>query len=901
LAEEKFGTRPKPARNGSALDLSEEYMDERALSVIAPALARDVIIVLGMHRAETSTVTGVLARLAPLLESPVLGNDNNPRGYFESDGIWRLHDDLVASTGLRWDDWRRFDASWYKTPAAAVFKRRAIEQFLADFNDQPAVVLNEPRISRFVPFWLDVIDQLGARPHTVISVRSPLEVAQSLKQSEGLSLSTGLLLWLRHTLDSEAATRRVQRSIVSWRNFLSDWRLATEKISRELEIAWADVSDLRANEIDEFLATNPRHDHVEDAAVVCHPDIHEWILKTHRAMLELAQNWRSSTAFDVLDEVRDRFDVACALFGRALLDLEVDFVLRANALQTTLQEQEAALAAAQQEKKQVAAELAAAHYEKEQIAAALTAGNNALEMAHQDASLARSEAHRLRVKLSRAKRRLKSMRSSTSWQASYPLRLMGTILRPPLRLLVRRAVGAVHWATPWKMRARIRRRRKSLTSEHLLDGLRPRIEHSGLFDARTYLELNEDLEKAKADAWSHFLNHGIWEGRRFTTPDIVARALSQSSTEIHAALKTSRRAAAAQSGENAIFAAAAPLSLQRTKIGIFCNSHGNFFMQEIANLVQWQLTALNIDAHLRTEESDPVEHFDLRVFVAPHEFFWLGKGESWKVIANTPGSVLFNVEQMQTPWFCRAFPYLLKAALVLDINFQSAVLLRKAGCHVVHYMPPYLPECSYTSPQLDVSHVELVRGYAFSRSQYNWIEHDGLSDRPIDILFIGSESERRLKAIESLRELTDKYRFVCVYTHQNSPLTSANYRTTSPEINCALAQRSKIVLNIHRDWIGYFEWSRMVMQGFWQGACVISDPSLPDPVFTSDSHFLEENTRHLPDLLHWLLGTPEGQSRMAEVAAAGYERARSPAARAAMLVPMLNSLGDLVGISKAAA
>lgn len=449
------------------------------------------------------------------------------------------------------------------------------------------------------------------------------------------------------------------------------------------------------------------------------------------------------------------------------------------------------------------------------------------------------------------------------------------------------------------MSARIRRLRKPRKSPEI-PGLRRRIENFGLFDPAAYLKLHRDVRAAKHPPWSHFLEYGIREGRQFTTPVIVARALSQSSAEIEAALQTTRCALAAESGENDILAAAAPLSLQRTKIGIFCNSHGNFFMKDIADLVDWQLRALNIDAHLRTEESDPHEGFDLRIFVAPHEFFWLGKGETWKPMAGAPSSVLFNVEQMQTQWFCRAFPYLLTAPLIFDLNFQSAILLRKAGCKVVHYMPPYLSEGSYTSPQPDVSDIELVRGYEFSRNRYNWTEHKGLADRPIDILFVATESERRLKAIERLRELTDKYRFVCVYTHQKSPLTRDNYRTTSPEINCALAQRSKIVLNIHRDWIGYFEWSRMVMQGFWQGACVVSDPGLPDPVFTSESHFLEENIRHLPNLIDWLLGTPEGQARMAEVGAAGYERARSPAVRAAMLVPMLNSLGNLAGISKAA-
>ena len=192
--------------------------------------------------------------------------------------------------------------------------------------------------------------------------------------------------------------------------------------------------------------------------------------------------------------------------------------------------------------------------------------------------------------------------------------------------------------------------------------------------------------------------------------------------------------------------------------------------------------------------------------------------------------------------------------------------------------------------------LSLFVGINSSRDKFDWTKHIGLSDRPIDVLFVGTGCERRLKAIESLRGLTDKYRFLCVYTQQTSPLKGGNYRTTSPEINCALAQRSKIVLNLHRDWIGYFEWSRMVMQGFWQGACVVSDPGLPDPVFTSGVHFLEENIRHLPELLHRLLGTPDGQKKMNEIAVAGHRQAVGSGARAAMLLPMLHELQQVIGM-----
>jgi hypothetical protein len=427
--------------------------------------------------------------------------------------------------------------------------------------------------------------------------------------------------------------------------------------------------------------------------------------------------------------------------------------------------------------------------------------------------------------------------------------------------------------------------------------LRQSLERSGLFDPAAYLGLNEDVRLARVDPWAHFLGRGIHEGRQFTTPDLVARALSRLAPDIQDAMLQVNERLSGPAGEDEIQKAAEPLVISGVNVGIYCNSLGNFFLQELANVVYWQLKAFGIHTQLRTEESDLEESFDIRIFIAPHEFFLLGRGDKWRGLAGAPGSILYNTEQVQTSWFCSAIPYLVRAPLVLDLNFQTAILLRQLGCNSIHYMPPYLPACKYTSPQPDVSHIEVVRGYDFSRKPFDWTVNSQLAERPIDILFVGTACERRLRAIESLRELTDKYRFFCICTHQTSPLNDANSQTRSIGLRNAeaLAQRSKILLNIHRDWIGYFEWPRMVLQGFWQGACVVSDPSFADPVFASGEHFLEEATRHLPELLRWLLGTREGQTKMSEIAAAGYQRAASPAARAAMLLPMLRALQEMAG------
>ena len=345
--------------------------------------------------------------------------------------------------------------------------------------------------------------------------------------------------------------------------------------------------------------------------------------------------------------------------------------------------------------------------------------------------------------------------------------------------------------------------KRALGASAATTSLEQRVRASGLFDPDVYLELHPDIPRHSAEAWRHFLRHGLEERRAFTSPLVVARLLAQMDDAIRAERHCLTRLAEGAAADGDVAECAAPLRRRGVKIGVFCSSLGNFFMREIADLLAWGLQAEGIDAVQRDENANRDERFDLRIFVAPHEFFWLGKGRNWTEIAAAPGSVLYNVEQPQTQWFCRAFPLLLEAPLVLDINLQSAMILRRAGCNVVHFMPGHLPSARYAQPRLDISDIPLAKGYAFARRPYDWQARNRLDERPIDILFIGTRAPRRDKALLRLQELTDRHRFVCVYRSSSEPITEQS--VAAAEQSWVLAQRAKIVLNVHRDWIGYFE------------------------------------------------------------------------------------------------
>ncbi len=73
----------------------------------------------------------------------------------------------------------------------------------SEFADSDLFVVKDPRLSRLLPLWFDVLDELGIEAVVVIPFRNPLEVAASLKARDRMSLATSLILYAYSYLDTE--------------------------------------------------------------------------------------------------------------------------------------------------------------------------------------------------------------------------------------------------------------------------------------------------------------------------------------------------------------------------------------------------------------------------------------------------------------------------------------------------------------------------------------------------------------------------------------------------------------------------------------------------------------------------------------------------------------------------
>jgi GT2 family glycosyltransferase len=280
-------------------------------------------------------VTRALSLLgAALPQHLAMLREDNEAGFWEPAEVVALNTEILESAGSDWDDVSTFPSSWFQSDEAASFRERARQVLQDEYDAAPVFVVKDPRICRLVPFWLRAIGDIGADMSSIHVVRNPLEVAGSLRARDGFAPAKSFLLWLRHVLDAEAATRGLRRTFVAYDDFLKDWRPEVTRIAGELALEWPRNSHEAHLEIDQFLSPAHRHHerHWED--LDARPDVVAWVKDAYEAVLSAAAGSEDPSVR--LDAIREELDDADKAFG--------PLVAQATSLQSDLATRDAAVA-----------------------------------------------------------------------------------------------------------------------------------------------------------------------------------------------------------------------------------------------------------------------------------------------------------------------------------------------------------------------------------------------------------------------------------------------------------------------------------------------------------------------------------------------------------------------------
>ena len=461
-----------------------------------PSSGRTCLLILGMHRSGTSALARVLALLGADLPDKLFDADeSNETGYWEPVSVNSLNNELLASAGSAWDDWQAFEPGWLASPKAGAFEARARAALEAEYGGSSFLVLKDPRICRIAPFWLGVLAAAGVRPLVLLPLRNPLEVAASLERRDGFAPELGHLLWLRHVLAAEAASRGLPRVHCSYDQLMQDWPHLAARAGKTLDLAWPRASERAAPEIDAFLAEKLRHHKEAPQRIADNPALSLWLRETYAILARWAAEGEDPADFATLDRIRAAFDDAAPAFAPLVAQGRAD-AGRARAAEQATAEAQASL---QEALNRAEAEQAGRSRAEAGLKTAL-------------AELAEQRAARQQAETERDAARTEAGTEKTGRQQA----------EAALAARIEEIVALTRL-----MRAREAAARAGGTVATLLDRqgsrLLPRalrirrqmawMRQSGMFDAEWYGRAYPDVAAAGIDPLRHFIEYGAAEGR----------------------------------------------------------------------------------------------------------------------------------------------------------------------------------------------------------------------------------------------------------------------------------------------------------------------------------------------------------------------------------------------------
>ncbi len=315
-------------------------------------------------------------------------------------------------------------------------------------------------------------------------------------------------------------------------------------------------------------------------------------------------------------------------------------------------------------------------------------------------------------------------------------------------------------------------------------------------------------------------------------------------------------------------AAGGPVSKIRRSAGIaiYTNSGGNYFFDQIADILGAGLMELDVRVSRNDEHGyDPIA--DMHLVVAPHEFFEVGSKAGSKLLKSGANLSMYCTEQWQTPWFARSIPHALCATTVLDISLTSAAAFRSIGVDA-YFLPPgpsalYEPvPVGYQIP--DLPGLEGLEGRTAGQSPSHLSD---AHERSLDFVFIGSHSERRERILAQAAAALSRHRGFIHLPFPRRPYRVGSTATLSSSDVAAICRRAKILINIHQQPMNYFEWHRIVNIGIQNGCVVLTEETEAIPGLVPGEHYIEFAPETLGWRLQWLLESPEGRQSLKEIPA----------------------------------
>lgn len=207
-----------------------------------------------MHRSGTSALAGALHKLGADLgreSSWVHPAADNPRGFFEYEPVVDLDRDILVAFGGTWSSPPPLPPGWVDDERVTELRDRAAQ---LSTEIPIRMVVKDPRLSLVQPLW----EAVSRVPASILCVRHPAAVAESLRVRNQFTLDEGLFLWFRY--NAAARLNRPDAMVVEYESLLADPMPQLDRVAEHIGVdATAKTVEAAAATMHEQMAHHEGH------------------------------------------------------------------------------------------------------------------------------------------------------------------------------------------------------------------------------------------------------------------------------------------------------------------------------------------------------------------------------------------------------------------------------------------------------------------------------------------------------------------------------------------------------------------------------------------------------------------------------------------------------------------
>ncbi|MHB8506137.1 MAG: glycosyltransferase family protein, partial [Acidimicrobiales bacterium] len=300
----------------------------------------------------------------------------------------------------------------------------------------------------------------------------------------------------------------------------------------------------------------------------------------------------------------------------------------------------------------------------------------------------------------------------------------------------------------------------------------------------------------------------------------------------------------------------------RPTFHVFVSRRGNIFMTEIAELIAAAIADLGYETVFPAPGLPEARNGAVNLVVAPHEFFVLQPERSAAdLLRAAEASVCVGVEQPGTYWYELTVHYASVGRSVLDISTYAVEEHRRRG--------------------LDARHLQL--GYHPLWDRWGG---DVKGRREVDVLFLGSMTERRARFLGDAAPLLWDCRCDLRLFEFPRPMSQPTGRFLAGAAKWDLLAHSRILLNVHRSEVPYFEWVRS-LEAVCNGCLLVTEASADYGPLVAGEHLVGAPLETLGALA---ASVAIDEPLRREIVASAYDHVRTRLELTALLAPVCEDL-----------